>query len=99
MALKIRWTPEAEDNFESIINYLVHEWTEKETRKFAKKTQKIILQISNNPKMFKASGKEEIRKAVITKQTSLFYQIDYAANLITLLSFWDNRKNPESLKF
>jgi plasmid stabilization system protein ParE len=99
MALKIRWTPEAEDNFDSIINYLEQEWTEKETRKFAKKTQKIILQISNNPKMFKASGKEEIRKAVITKQTSLFYQIDYAANLITLLSFWDNRKNPESLKF
>jgi plasmid stabilization system protein ParE len=44
MALKIRWTPEAEDNFESIINYLVHEWTEKEIRKFAQKTQKIILQ-------------------------------------------------------
>ena len=99
MALKIRWTPEAEDNFASIINYLEHEWTEKEIRKFAKKTQKIILQISNNPKMFKDTGKEEIRKAVITKQTSLFYHIDDAANLITLLSFWDNRKNPKSLKF
>jgi plasmid stabilization system protein ParE len=35
MALKVRWTPEAEDNFESIINYLEKEWSEKEIQKFA----------------------------------------------------------------
>lgn len=99
MALKIRWTPEAEENFSSIIDYLEREWSEKEIRKFAQKTQKIITQIANHPGMFKALGRDEIRKAVITRQTSLFYQIDEKANLITLLAFWDNRKNPESLKF
>jgi plasmid stabilization system protein ParE len=97
MALKVRWTPEAEDNFESIINYLEKEWSEKEIQKFAQKTQKIIQQIAKNPKMYKAAGKEEIRRAVITKQTSLFYQIDEESNLIALLSFWDNRKNPNDL--
>jgi len=99
MAMKVRWTPEADDNFESIINYLEKEWSENEIRKFVQKTQKIILQIGINPNMFKASGKEEIRKVVITKQTSLFYHVDEKANLITLLSFWDNRKNPENLKY
>ena len=99
MALKVKWTPEAEDTFASIINYLEKEWSKKEIRKFAQKAQKIILQISANPKMFKSSGKEEIRKAVVTRQTSLFYWIDEKANLITLLSFWDNRKNPENLKY
>jgi hypothetical protein len=44
--------------------------------------------------MYKAAGKEEIRRAVITKQTSLFYQIDEESNLIALFSFWDNRRNP-----
>jgi hypothetical protein len=50
-----------------------------------------------NPKMYKATGKEEIRRAVITKQTSLFYHINEVSNLITLLAFWDNRKNPNDL--
>lgn len=99
MALNVRWTPESEETFSAIINYLEQKWTEKEIRKFAQKTQKIILQISRNPKLFKASGKEEIRRAVITKQTSLFYHIDEVLNLITLLAFWDNRRNPDDLKF
>lgn len=99
MALTIRWTPEAEENFSSIIDYLEREWTEKEIRKFAQKTQKIISQIAIHPQMFKASGRDEIRKAVITRQTSLFYRVDENANVISLLAFWDNRKNPKSLKF
>ncbi|HSM47087.1 MAG TPA: type II toxin-antitoxin system RelE/ParE family toxin [Draconibacterium sp.] len=97
MALNVRWTSESEDTFSDIINYLEQEWTEKEIRKFAQKTQKIILQIAKNPKMYKATGKEEIRRAVITKQTSLFYHINEVSNLITLLAFWDNRKNPNDL--
>lgn len=40
MALNVRWTPESEDTFSDIINYLEQEWTEKEIRKFAQKTQK-----------------------------------------------------------
>jgi plasmid stabilization system protein ParE len=97
MALNVRWTPESEDTISDIINYLEQEWTEKEIRKFAQKTQKIILQIAKNPKMYKATGNEEIRRAVITKQTSLFYHINEVSNLITLLAFWDNRKNPNDL--
>ncbi len=99
MALNIRWTPEAEDNFSSILDYLESEWSEKEIRKFARKTQIIIEQIAINPKMFKAAGTEEIRKAVITRQTSLFYFVDEELELITLLAFWDNRRNPFHSKY
>jgi len=81
------------------MNYLEKEWSEKEIRKFAQKTQKIIQRIANNPTMFKASGSEKVLKAVVTKQTSLFYHIDEKANQISLLSFWDNRKNPKKLKY
>ena len=49
MALKVKWTPEAEDTFASIINYLEKEWSEKEIRKFAQKAQK------NNPSDFSES--------------------------------------------
>ena len=99
MAFKIRWTHEADENFASIINYLENEWSEKEVRKFAFETQRVIAQIAIFPKMFKSSGKEGIRKATITRQTSIFYHIVENQNTIILLTFWDNRKNPNKSGF
>ncbi len=95
--MKIRWSPEAETTFAAIIDYFEDEWTEKEIRKFVGKAQKLIVQIAINPKMFKAVGKEEIRKAVISKQNSLFYLLDEKKEIIILLTFWDNRQNPVKL--
>jgi plasmid stabilization system protein ParE len=92
MALKIRWSPEADATFDSIVHYLETEWTEKEVRKFVAKTLKLIGQISENPKMFKASGVEKVRKATVAKHNSLFYLIDEANQRIILLTFWDNRQ-------
>lgn len=99
MAMKIRWSPEAEVTFAAIINNLEEEWTEKEVRNFVAKTNKVIERIDRNPKLFIAFGKEEVRRAVITKQNSLFYWIDNQNEQIILLAFWDNRKDPYSLSF
>jgi hypothetical protein len=61
-------------------------------------TEKVLDGIAEHPMMFPASQKSpSIRKAVITKQTSLLYRI--AANEIQLLHFWDNRRNPDLLEF
>ena len=98
MAMKISWSPEAEATFSAILNYLEEEWSEKEIRNFVAKTNKVINRISRDPKLFIAFGEEEVRKAVITKQSSLFYSIDNQNEQIILLSFWDNRKNPGSLR-
>lgn len=96
--MKIRWSPEAEATFSAIINYLEEEWSEKEIRNFVAKANKIIKRISHNPKIFIAFGEDEVRKAVITRQSSLFYFIDNQNEQIILLTFWDNRKNPGSLR-
>lgn len=98
MAMKIRWSLEAEATFSAIINYLEKEWSEKVVKNFVAKTNKVINRISRNPKLFIAFGEEEVRKAVITKQNSLFYWIDIQNEQIILLAFWDNRKNPNSLR-
>ena len=45
--------------------------------------------------MFKASSKRDIRIAKITAQINLFYKIHKSENTIALLSFWDNRQDPE----
>ena len=50
-------------------------------------------QISTFPESGISTKKETVRKVVITKQTSLFYEI--FNGVIELLHFWDNRQNPE----
>lgn len=95
MALKARWTPEAEETFNAIIEYLEIKWTENEVRSFVLKSQKIIDQIEKNPYQFKSSSFNEIRIAFITKYNSLFYGVSEQDGIIELYSFWDNRKDPQ----
>ncbi|MFW5890221.1 MAG: type II toxin-antitoxin system RelE/ParE family toxin [Marinilabiliaceae bacterium] len=99
MALMARWSKEAEDTFDEIIEYLEDNWTEKEIQNFVRKAHKVIEQIENNPYQFKASRFQEIRKALITKHNSLFYFVNEADKVIELYTFWDNRQNPKKLKY
>ena len=96
MALKARWTPEAEETFMAIIEYLENKWTDIEVRSFVKKTQKVIGQIEKNPYQFKSSSFNEIRIAFITKHNSLIYSANEQDGIIELYSFWDNRKDPQA---
>jgi hypothetical protein len=97
MALKINWTAEARQTHESVIIYLQEEWTDKEVKNFIKRTNYLILHISEHPYLYKASGYNNIRKAVIGKQNSLIYLIQNEE--IFLLTFWDNRQNPLKNKY
>lgn len=92
MAQKIIWTPEAENTFDQVIAYLEEHWTEKEIRKFIKKTNEVIHHISFHPLAYRSAGKDDIREALITKQNLLLYRI--SGKVIYLLYFWDTRKNP-----
>ena len=96
MALKARWTPEAEETFMAIIEYLENKWTDIEVRSFVKRTQKVIGQIEKNPYQFKSSSFNEIRIAFITKHNSLIYGVNEQDGIIELYSFWDNRKDPQA---
>ena len=99
MALVVRWTKEAEDTFDEIINYLEDNWSEKEIQNFVRMAHKVIGQIEKNPYQFKASRFQEIRKAFITKHNSLFYYVNETDKVIELYAFWDNRQNPQKLRY
>ncbi len=99
MALVTRWTDEAEYTFDEIIENLERNWTEKEIQNFVRKAHKVISQIEINPYQFKASCFHEIRKAFITKHNSLFYFVNEEKGIIELYAFWDNRKDPQKLKY
>ncbi len=99
MALVARWSKEAEDTFDEIIKYLESNWTEKEIQNFVGSANKVIEQIEKNPYQFKASRFHKIRKALITKHISLFYFVNEADKVIELYAFWDNRQNPQKLRY
>jgi plasmid stabilization system protein ParE len=90
---KVFWTPDAERTFGNIIDFILVKWTGKEVKKFTAATTKVIKQMAKNPEMFVSSESQQIRKAVITKHNSLYYQVK--KDSIHLLIFWDNRKDPE----
>ncbi|WP_439584760.1 type II toxin-antitoxin system RelE/ParE family toxin [Dyadobacter bucti] len=95
MSLSIRWTSEAEESFSQIIFYLENKWSERQVKKFLQTVNKTIFHIAKFPYMFEASlFKPNVRKAFITKQCSLFYEV--GEDTIVLLFFWDNRRKPLS---
>jgi plasmid stabilization system protein ParE len=99
LALVARWSKEAEDTFDEILEYLEDNWTEKEIQNFVRKTHKVIGQIEKNPYQFNAFRFQKIRKALITKHNSLFYFANEDDQIIELYTFWDNRQNPQKLKY
>ena len=97
MDYKIFWTEEAIQNLEEIIDYLKNKWTQREVGNFKLKLSKQIDLISNNPGMFPISTfQPRLRKAVLSRQTSIFYEIK--DNVIYLAYIFVNHKNVDRLK-
>lgn len=77
MVYKLIWTKEAVDNLEKILSYLEEKWTERETQQFKKRLSKQLELILQFPEMFPVSTyNPKLRKAVLSKQTTLFYKLD-----------------------
>lgn len=95
---EINWSDEASANLDSIIEYLQNRWTDREISRFFKKLDKLINLISRNPHSFPVVDlKINIRRIVLSKQTSIYYEIKQ--NEVVILSLFDNRRDPDSNKF
>ena len=88
--MQIVWSPEAEETFDSIINFIINNWGISASNTFTKKTKKLLISIASMPQMFPETIFLNVRKAVITPQSSVFYEVHEEE--ILLLYFWDNRQ-------
>lgn len=99
MACKVEWTENAQDELNNIYDYLELNWTEKEIQKFSAILENSISSISIFPFMFPESRqKPNIRRCVLSKQTTMYYYVNQKLKIISILSLFDNRRNPNSLK-
>lgn len=75
MVYKITWTETARNDYFEVIDYLIEKWGKKSTRNFKNKVSKQINLISKMPKLYsKTEARENVRRCVIVKQVSMYYQ-------------------------
>lgn len=91
--MKVVWSENAEITFDLIVAYIEAKFGTLSAKKFIKKVDSVVRSISNQPYIYKrTSFNNKVRKAVINKQCSLFYEIN--EETIMLSYFWDNRQEP-----
>lgn len=98
MTREIIWSPAAEKDFESILEYLQIKWSTRITRRFINKVDDNIELIVEDPQIFPVINVElQIRKSVITKQNTLYYR--EVNNKIEIVRLFDTRQDPNKLLF
>ena len=92
------WSPLAESDFATILEYLNKNWDAKVAANFIDLTESVIDQISINPKQYPIIFKRKrIRKCVLTKHNSVFYRD--SRSQVEILRIYDTRQDPDSLSF
>lgn len=92
------WSNASLVDLDNILVYLESRWTTREAENFKAKLFKRIDLIQKSPKLFKASKqKPELRRSVLSKQTSIFYSFDERSGSIYIIRLFDNRMNPDKL--
>ena len=95
----IEWTFEAEQNLNVIFDYLEANWTDREIKTFAKKLETHLEIISKNPTMFPHYDEvRNIRRCVLSPQTTIYYYDIPNESKIVILTLFDNRRNPDTLR-
>ena len=97
MEYKLLWTEEAVKNLEEILNYLEANWSEKVIFNFRAKLSKQLDLICRNPLIFPQSLHcSRLRKAVLSRQTTIFYEIK--GHQIYIAYLFSNKMNISRIK-
>lgn len=97
MDYKLRWSEESIKDLEKILDYIFKNWSERIVNKFKKKLSRQLDLILQNPLMFPISAYHpKLRKAVLSKQTSIFYEVK--DNSIYIVHIFVNKQNIERIK-
>ena len=98
MAYQVRWTENAVEDLEHLIQFLQREWSSQSAEKFIEKVFYKIEIIQDLPNIGKQSEKvPDTRRILITKQSSIYYSLK--DEVITILNIFDNRQDPKKSIF
>ena len=96
MAKNVIWSPAAEKDLETVLDYLQSKWSNQVLNRFVNKIDDNIGLIIDDPKIFPLiNHRLKIRKSVITKHNTLYYR--ETAKSIQIVRLFDSRQNPKKL--
>lgn len=91
--LPVIWSPLAESSYLKILEYIISKWSLNAAKEFDKKVETLINKLAHFHKLCPLSKKRNLRRCVVTPQTTLVYRIE--KNAIELVAFIDNRSDHE----
>lgn len=94
----IYWTDLAKVSYEEELDFINYKWNLKEVEKFMDLVEHKLSLLSKDILQGRLSLKIAVSKLTISKQTSLFYIFRKDKKQIDLLLFWNNKRDPETLK-
>lgn len=87
MALKIKWTPQAEKGLESVLIYLEKFWSIKDILQLEEKIEQVTNLIILYPELFpKSETHPLLHKAIIDKNNYLVYRINTKMGRIEIVN-------------
>jgi len=93
------WTDHALSELDLTIEYLESNFSDVEVARLARSIETTLADISRNPLMYPRSEKSGgIRRAVVLRFNTLYYRVNSDDWSIEVLSFFSNRKDPDSLE-
>lgn len=88
MALKIKWTSQADKGLAIVLEYLEVEWTFREILQLEENITQVINQISVFPDLYpKSQTYKNLHKASVDKNNHLVYRVNYKKNTIQIINF------------
>ncbi|WP_395047193.1 type II toxin-antitoxin system RelE/ParE family toxin [Flavobacterium sp.] len=96
MALKIKWTPQADNGLAIVIEYLEAEWTLREILQLEENINQVANQISLFPDLYpKSETYKNLHKAIIDKNNYLVYRVNYKNSSIEIINFTGTKQKPK----
>ena len=96
--MKIVWTKLALATYKEILENLDFRWSKKEIESFVKLTNEILSSINEDRIVHQCiNTKLGVRKSIVHKNVSMFYNIDESGNTLYIITFFNNRMNPKVL--
>jgi plasmid stabilization system protein ParE len=94
--MRVIWSDEAILDYHQNIDYLLTKWSEQVAIDFIEDVEAVIDLIRSYPELYPLTDYQKIRKAVVTKQVTLFFTS--TGNELQLIRFWNNYRDPDKLR-
>ncbi len=89
---QIIWTATAQSSYEQIWDFVLQKWTMNTVIELDDKVQNLLNSLSQHEHLCPTlENHPNLRKCVISKQSSLIYTIDEDQQIIHIVAFVDNR--------